>query len=108
MPIYIFLINHFVYQYAGNMLIPLWLALMINCPIWKVSLRRRPETNLDNPSAAIFKQDGRFLLPLYLYTWLDFLTWVWALVLFSETDSSAKYLLESVCSDYETVCSYFD
>jgi hypothetical protein len=90
LPVYVFFISHFVYQTTGNMLLPIWIASMLNCPAWKCDLRRRAETNLDRVSEQIFAKDWRFLVPLYVYTIMDLLTWIWALLVFSDSSSMAQ------------------
>jgi hypothetical protein len=90
LPVYIFFISHFVYQTTGNMLLPIVIASLINCPAWKIDLRKRAETNLDRPSEAVFQKDWRFLIPLYLFTIMDGLTWVWALLMFSDMTSFGR------------------
>ena len=32
MPCYVFVVSHVVYQLTGNLLIPIWLAYMLNMP----------------------------------------------------------------------------
>ena len=45
---YAFLVSHIVYQWTGNLLIPIWLAYVVNMrSFWR---RNYQETNLDDTS----------------------------------------------------------
>lgn len=60
----------------------LFLSYLINFPYYKFTAKQaQSETNLDRTTEKIFKEDSRFLGPLYLFVLMDFCTWIWCLAL---------------------------
>jgi len=79
LPCYVFVVSHLVYYYTrGNLAWPLLIAYLLNFPVWG-NFWGEKETNLDQESEIIFKNDLRFLIPLYLFVFCDWVTWIWCL-----------------------------
>jgi hypothetical protein len=85
LPCITFLAQLALYYFAnGNIMWGLFAAYMINFPYLKSSAKLpQQETNLDKHSEKIFKEDKRFMGPLYLYVLLDTLVWIWCLCVVS-------------------------
>jgi alkane 1-monooxygenase len=93
LPSYVFVVSHIVYQISGNLLIPIWLAYMLNMPncwqIWNFT-KQAAETNLCKESERVFTRDKRFLGPLYVFVLNDCLTWLWCLCLVADVNPLAE------------------
>jgi len=74
------------------MLLPIVMAFTLNC--LPLKLNWAPETNLTTDSEKIFARDWRFLIPLYVYTIFDFLTWLWALFIFADEGAISRRMME--------------
>jgi hypothetical protein len=96
LPVYVFFVNHLVYQTTGNMLLPIVVAFTLNC--LPLNVNWPAETNLSTISEKLFSQDKRFLLPLYMYTIFDFFTWLWALFMFADEGSLSMRAAQSIFS----------
>lgn len=87
---------------TGNLLIPIWLAYMLNIPTcWQVwnATSTAAETNLSKASERVFSKDKRFYGPLYMFVLNDCLTWIWCLFVVSGmnplTGTEFEYLFEN-------------
>lgn len=102
LPSYVFVVSHIVYQMSGNLLIPIWLAYILNMPncwqIWNFT-SKSAETNLCKASERVFSKDKRFYGPLYVFVLNDLLTWLWCLCLVSDYNplahTSYSFLFEN-------------
>ena len=78
---------------SGNLLIPIWLAYILNMPncwqIWNFT-STSAETNLCKASERVFLKDKRFFGPLYVFVLNDCLTWLWCLCLVSDYNPLAN------------------
>ena len=78
----ILIFTHILYFYTGNLCFAIWL-MYLACPICNFIL---PEDNqnLSLKSERAFYEDKRFWIPLYAYNLVETLTWIWALIVFSD------------------------
>lgn len=68
----------------GNMLWVILFAYIINFPYYQYNRKKaQKETNLDRASENVWKNDWRFMGPLYAYVAADALTWVWCMCVVS-------------------------
>ena len=72
----------FYFQLNGNLLLVMLLGFIINFP-FKGASQYPKEFNLSRISEKLFKEDARFMGPLYAYVALDALTWLWCLCVIS-------------------------
>lgn len=92
---YAFIVSHVIYQLTGNLLVPIWLAYLINLPsIWRKE--STPEANLDLASEKAFAKDKRFYLPLYVFVAIDVLNWIWCLCIVAEKNPAEGTALSFV------------
>jgi hypothetical protein len=72
------------YFLKGNLCWVLLFAYFVNFPYFSYQAKKaRHETNLDKPSEKVWKDDQRFMGPLYLYVTIDALTWIWCMCVIS-------------------------
>ncbi len=75
-PVYVYLVSHLVYFYTGNLMISVWMMFVLN-PIMCVLLLKKGEGEIPNLPTHLekkYSEDKRFLIPLYLYLFIDTLT----------------------------------
>ena len=84
-PCFMLIGQHVVYFTCnGNFWLILLVAYAINFPYFKGKATiPRQESNLDRSTEKLFKEDQRFMGPLYLYVLLDCLSWLWCLCVVS-------------------------
>lgn len=87
LPCYVFVVSHLIYQFSGNLVWPIFLAFLFNFPLLGLTYGTA-EFNLDAKSEAVFKEDRRFLGPLYAFLLCDYLTWLWCFFVVSGTQVS--------------------
>lgn len=80
----LFFILEFIFYFKlnGNLLLVMLLGFIINFP-FKGASQYPKEFNLSRISEKLFKEDARFMGPLYAYVALDALTWLWCLCVIS-------------------------
>lgn len=85
-----FVAQHLMYWLLnGNLMWPLLLAYAINYPYFKWTAKISwQENNFDRKAEKIFKEDKRFMGPVYMFVAFDCLTWVWCLATVSGFTSS--------------------
>jgi alkane 1-monooxygenase len=81
-PSMIIVSSHFLYMYTGNLCLAIWM-MFLACPISNYLL---PEDNqnLSAKSEKAFFNDKRFWIPLYVFNFLETMTWIWALIVYSD------------------------
>ena len=85
LPCYVFVVSHVVYHFtSGNLILPILLAYMLSYPVWGKYWGEK-ETNLDPKSEVLFKNDKRFMGPLYAFVLCDWLTWIWCFYIVSSS-----------------------
>ena len=87
-PSFILVFAHIIYAYTGNLLFPVWL-MFLACPIMNALLPEDNE-NLAQKCEKAFHNDKRFWLPLYVFSFLETITWIWALIVISD-DFNPEY-----------------
>jgi len=92
---YVILLSHVIYQVNGNLLIPVWLIYLVNLPIPSVSNfvwgSFKEDPNIEEKYEKVFKDESKFIIPLYTFWVCDFMTWFWCLLVTSD-----KYDFEGV------------
>lgn len=92
---YVILISHIIYQFNGNLLIPMWLIYLVNLPIPSVANvvwgLFKEDPNIEKKDEKAFQDDRRFNIPLYMFWVCDFITWFWCLLVTSD-----KYDFEGI------------
>lgn len=79
------LVQHALYLWCGgNLLIAMFIGMISNFPYYREQMRaHETEENLDRKSEKLWKEDKRFMGPLYAYVALDTLSWLWCLCVIS-------------------------
>mmetsp|Transcript_11372 Transcript_11372/g.15290 ORF Transcript_11372/g.15290 Transcript_11372/m.15290 type:complete len:216 (-) Transcript_11372:668-1315(-) len=91
---YAFVISHIVYQVSGNLLVPIWLAYVVNLnTFWR---KDYGEMNLDEASERTWSRDKRFLLPLYAFVAVDTLNWLWCMCVVAGANPLAQTALSFI------------
>jgi hypothetical protein len=76
------LFAHMIYTFTGNLMLPIWLMYVV-VPLNGL-MGPGDNTNISDKCQAAWANDKRFLLPLYLYTFLETISWIWALTVMSD------------------------
>jgi len=83
-PSFVVIITHVIYHYTGNMMFPVWamyLAAYLNgCGM----LGPGDNTNISAKSQTAWANDKRFCIPLYTFTVIETISWMWCLVVMSD------------------------
>lgn len=79
------IVQHGLYYFCGgNLLIAMFVGMVSNYPHYGKQIRaHETEQNLDRQSEKVWKEDKRFMGPLYAFVTLDVLTWIWCLCVIS-------------------------
>lgn len=102
---------HILYMYTGNMCLALWL-MFIAVPTSNL-ITEGDNQNLAFKSEKVFIKDKRFWIPLWSYSIAETITWIWALIIFSDKVNIDLYWFQlKPTSYYEIfmftyVCGYF-
>lgn len=81
-PCIILITIHLINMFTGNVLLGLWMLLFVSP--FSGYLVPRDYMNLSPKSEKAFANDRRFVIPLHLFTVLETLSWIWALIVMSD------------------------
>jgi len=81
-PSVVLIVAHILYTYTGNLMLPIW-AMYLSTPLNGL-MGPGDNTNISAKCQTAWANDKRFWLPLYSYTILETISWIWCLVVMSD------------------------